>query len=185
MLPEEMSTPTVKMVQDRVGDKKVAPTLEQEAKGKTLDEFIKGQGTPVYHGTNAKFDTFDKSKVNSVESFGDYSGTGFYFTTDKAKAGRYAQQAVKFNGGAENIIESFLEMKNPLIIKTNADAKTLRESFGGDEEYFMMKPQNIQDELIKRGYDSVDDQLYGQKVVFSPEQIKTKSKLESIWEKSN
>lgn len=193
LLPSTKSTPTPTkskgirgMVNpDELVPKKAVSTLEQEAKKyKSAEEFVKAQGAPVYHGTNAKFDTFDKSKVNSVESFGDYSGTGFYFTTDKTKAGRYATQAVKKNGGSENIMETYLTMKNPLVIKSSVDSQALRDSFGGDEAYFTLKPQEIQKELIKRGYDSVDDRLYGQKIVFSPSQIKTKAQIESIWDKS-
>lgn len=156
--------------------------IQEARKYDSADEFVKSQGQPFYHGTNVKFDVFDPQQINTVEDRTDYAGSGFSFTDDTSKAKRYAQQAIKRKGvGEENIIEARLEMKNPLIIKTEADGKKLRESFGGDERYFDIDPDIIRDELIKRGYDSVDDRVYGQKIVFSSDQIKTKSQLTDIW----
>ena len=77
-------------------------------------------------------------------------------------------------GGNENIIEATIDIKNPLIIRNSSDSKALRNSFGGDEKYFDLNPSDIQSELQRRGYDGVIDKLYGQKIVFSPEQIKNK-----------
>ncbi|MDG1997042.1 MAG: hypothetical protein P8J14_11145 [Emcibacteraceae bacterium] len=132
---------------------------------------IKASSKPkevVYHGTNADFEKFSSEFINKNEPKGDYVGEGIFFTTSKETAGKYGK----------NIMKAELSLDNPLIIKTEADARALRDSFGGDVEYFtLMKksPNAIKKELQSRGYDGLVDDLYGQRAVFSESQIKTLS----------
>ena len=95
--------------------------INEAKKYKTADEFVKAQDT-VYHGTNSKFDIFDKAKINSIEDRTDYAGTGFSFTDDMTKAKRYANQ-VKMKGN-ENIIEATIDI-NPLIINSSFKSTNL------------------------------------------------------------
>ena len=44
--------------------------------------------------------------------------------------------------------------------------------FGGDAEYFGLKPIEIRNKLIEMGYDGLIDYIYGQYAVFHQEQIK-------------
>lgn len=135
---------------------------------------IKSAGKPskiVYHGTNADFKKFSSEFINKNEPKGDYIGEGIFFTVDKNTATKYGK----------NVMKAELSLENPVIIKTEADAKALRNSFGGDVEYFtLMKksPRAIKEELQRRGHDGLIDDLYGQRAVFSESQIKTLSDAE-------
>lgn len=129
---------------------------------------IKANAEPketVYHGTNADFKRFSSEFVNKNEPSGDYIGEGIFFHTKKASAGKYGK----------NVVKAELSLKNPLVIDTVADAKALRNSFGGDEKYFDLmdeSPRAVKEELQSRGYDGLVDNLYGQRAVFSESQIK-------------
>ena len=59
--------------------------LLEEAKGKTLDAFM-GKQKALYHGTNAKFDKFDASKVGSNTGELNTIGTFFAETTKDVNA---------------------------------------------------------------------------------------------------
>lgn len=162
--------------------------LIEEAKNyKTADEFIKSQGTPVYHGTNVEFDKFDESKINSIEQSGDYVGEGFYFTKDVNKAKKYAQQTIKKNGGKEVVIEAYLDMQKPFVINNKKDVEKLNTIFGGEEariELSLDNPSEIRKILQNNGYDGLIDNMYGQSAVFDPSQIKTRPQLEAIWKEA-
>lgn len=139
----------------------------------------------VYHGTNDMFNVFDKNMQNKNEPSGDYVGQGFYFANDQRKAKRYGK----------NIVEAYLNLKNPLIINDKSDIDKLYSMFkdmveieedlrdlaateNGIFEYMMLKednPAKIQKELIKRGYDGLIDNLYNQYAAFYPNQIKLTS----------
>ena len=66
-------------------------------------KIVNGDGTPmiVYHGSNADFTVFDKSKIGSGS--GGSFGQGFYFSTDPRLASHYG----------DNVGEYYLNIKNP------------------------------------------------------------------------
>ena len=124
----------------------------------------------VYHGTNTEFNVFDAAKININEPHGDYIVFGFYFNPDKNKATRYIK------GNNKIIMSVYLRIENPLFIYSTKDGVELRNSFGGDEQYFSImddEPEEIKNELIKRGYDGLIDYSYHQYAVFNPNQIKS------------
>jgi hypothetical protein len=145
----------------------------------------------VYHGGNGEYTVFDQKFFNTNEKSGDYVGEGFYFAKNKGTAYKYGT----------NIKEVYLNMTNPLIINTEQDAKTYRESFDGlynptepeeirirDEmrkysktyDYHQLmkeNPKTIREEVQKRGYDGLIDNLYGQYAVFNSNQIKNVDNL--------
>ena len=144
---------------------------------------VNDDGTPriVYHGTDSNFTVFDRNSFNTNEPSGDYVGEGFFFSKSIGTAKKYGS----------NIISAYLNIRNPLVINTNEDAKNFRNTFfnmyqngdqeirdiiGGDYDYFSILEENpsmIRRELEKRGYDGLIDNLYGQYAVFSPNQIKS------------
>ncbi len=71
---------------------------------KVVDE----QGRPlvVYHGTNAKFDTFDKEKIGGAHDQGFY-GRGFYFSRNKGEAGSYGSK----------VMPVYLKINNPFDLE--------------------------------------------------------------------
>ena len=84
-------------------------TAEETAEAQRLvDEkaLAAGYDSPkVYHGTQAKFNVFDESKIGSAN--GRSEGSGFYFTTDKTIAEGYQR-----NGG--NVISAYLKIEKAL-----------------------------------------------------------------------
>lgn len=67
--------------------------LFEEAKNyKSAEEFIKGQGKPVYHGTASKFDAFDPKFLGYATNANSAKGA-FWFTDDPATAKAYAVYA--------------------------------------------------------------------------------------------
>lgn len=62
----------------------------------------------AYHGTNAKFDSFD-SDYRGIASKGDGTDTLWFFAEDKEHAIYWAEQAVANNGGTAYLLEVELE----------------------------------------------------------------------------
>lgn len=159
-----MSTPGIKMMEDRVGTKKkVVSSLEQEAKKyKSAEEFVKAQGTPVYHGSKVSdiiekegFKLLPKEQRNMASAYGD----GIYLTTSKSDA--------KGWGGMVNA-------------RIPPDLKLYKAV---DSDAYKIDTQK----LVKEGYDGVkvDRGNLQHIVIFNPTKIKTKSQLTDIWNKAN
>lgn len=110
---------------------------------KVIDE----QGRPlvVYHGTNAKFDTFD------TKTYGGAFGFGAYFSDSYAASESYG----------ENVFETYLKIENPLIIN-NENIRYADDSYAKSNGYDGI----INDDYIN-GFRAVEY------VVFEPNQIKS------------
>ncbi len=68
---------------------RISTNLVAEAKKyKSAEEFVKAQGTPVYHGTSAKFDEF-RSDLLGVNTNAGSAREGFFFATSKENALHY------------------------------------------------------------------------------------------------
>ncbi len=156
---------------------------------------VNEDGTPkaVYHGTTSNFTTFDTQRFNTRENSGDYVGEGFFFTDKESTAKKYGS----------SIMPVYLNLRNPLIINTENDGKKFRSTFlnmyqkgnkklrdliGGDYDYFSIMKENpsaIRQELQRRGYDGLIDNLYGQYAVFNSEQIKSATDNIGTFDKNN
>lgn len=110
---------------------------------KVVDE--NGEPLVVYHGTNADFDIFDKTKQNK-----GFFGQGFYFSSDNNFSGHYG----------ENILPVYLKMIKPYI---NGNSKDLRSS-----DFLNKLKADGYDGIIKNFSDGTSTY-----VVFNPEQIKS------------
>lgn len=135
---------------------------------KVVDE--KGEPLVVYHGTGESFSNFDESTINKNEKRGDYIGKGFFFHESPESASKYAET---YGKKSPSIIPAFLKLEKPLVIFNNKQAQELRDSFGGDEKYFDLTPEEISKEIKRRGYDGLIDKIYHQYAVISPTQIKS------------
>ncbi len=156
---------------------------------------VNEDGTPkiVYHGTTSNFTTFDTQRFNTRENSGDYVGEGFFFTDKESTAKKYGS----------SVMPVYLNLRNPLIINTENDGKKFRSTFlnmyqkgnkelrdliGGDYDYFSIMKENpsaIRQELQRRGYDGLIDNLYGQYAVFNSEQIKSATDNIGTFDKNN
>lgn len=129
---------------------------------------IDNNGKPliVYHGTNMKFDRFDKNKIGSSTRI---IVNGFFFTDSKKVASKFGTK----------VISVYLSIKNPTVI--DADGRNIRSVIGAYEEGiakdngsdgFIIK--NVIDTLgfvVSIGNYSSESQcnLF---IVFEPDQIK-------------
>lgn len=108
---------------------------------KIVDE--KGRPLVVYHGTNAKFDTF------SIDKIGDYKskvGGGFYFTNDIRNAKSYG-----------NVMSTYLSIKSPLNIYlgSNNISKSIRKSF-----YNLLKEYSWSKNGFRDYSENADDMMF-------------------------
>ena len=80
---------------------------DMETAQRMVDEVAKKAGYTVkaYHGTNADFFTFDKSRVGKGN---DQYGAGFYFATDREAANHYGSR----------VISSALKIEKPFTISS-------------------------------------------------------------------
>lgn len=135
-------------------------TLEEEAtKYNSAEEFVKAQGTPVYHGSDAadiiEKEGFKKMPIKTgVSAFGE----GSYLTTNKANAKGY--------GG---VVSAYLPK----------DIKLKKVS---DSDAYQVDTQK----LIKEGYDGVELATgNGRNItIFDHSKIKTKTQLTDIYNQS-
>ena len=162
---------------------------------KKASKVVNEDGTPkiVYHGTTSNFTTFDTQRFNTRENSGDYVGEGFFFTDKESTAKKYGS----------SVMPVYLNLRNPLIINTENDGKKFRSTFlnmyqkgnkelrdliGGDYDYFSIMKENpsaIRQELQRRGYDGLIDNLYGQYAVFNSKQIKSATDNIGTFDKNN
>lgn len=102
----------------------------------------------VYHGTNAKFDKFDKNFIGRW--------WGFRFTTSKGEAEGYGKNVKEYNLMASNI----MDFDSPEFddLATQIIKQYTREKFG--EEFYISPEAFIQDEWLRNyaqelGYDAL------------------------------
>lgn len=107
---------------------------------------VNADGTPkvMYHGTNAEFTVFDRSKGKKkihLNVFGD----GNYFTASEQGAARYG----------ENVVPAYLNIKNPYVKADgfNTVADQIASEFGIARDSFTGK--DVSSILRQRGYDGV------------------------------
>lgn len=146
-------------------DIKKPTSLLEEAKGKTLEEFMKAQGTPLYHGTKADFTEFRQSTSGEI-------GKGVYFYDSKTKAADYV-------GEGGRVVEAYFDGK----LATMDDFRKTRDRLKDNS----WTNSDTIDELSRRGYVGIirpegNSTVYN---IFDPKNIKTKESLEDIWKKAN
>lgn len=178
--------------------------LYTEARGKSLEEFVKAQGTPVYHGTNKNFEAFDVSKKGSTQGFDE---PGIFFTSDKNVAKTYNADYVpkpKYKLTPEEAVKNDkLQIKEVFVkesdfkdliqqldeayvwgdIKTKPDFDGVRPS-----TFFDMNREAIKELLEARPeIKGLKVTAEGQTVymITDTNLIKTKSQLIDIWKEAN
>jgi hypothetical protein len=137
---------------------------DPENASKVIDE--NGEPLVVYHGTNNKFDSFDTKKIGERTldaSSSKYKEDGFFFTNSMDSADYYS----RIGGLSGNVLSTYLNIKNPLVIDNTGEYS---------DRYF----SNTIDNARNSQYDGVlfknVDELQGvedQYVAFNPSQIKS------------
>lgn len=172
--------PETKTEQDAIQVRE-AELAEEAKKYQSAEEFVKSQGAPVYHGTQGKFEEFDISRAGKATDSGMF-GEGFYFTNNLKEAQTYTR-------GKGEVKQVYLTMKNPYTINKKSDIPkietpdtTIKDLSNAPVNYSRAFTKHLQEQ----GYDGVIDNLsvYKQYVVFDAKNIKTKSQLTEIWNKT-
>lgn len=169
--------------------KDLSTDLVSEAKKyKSAEEFVKAQGTPVYHGTKGSVDI--KNISAQPESRGQYLGNGIYFT-------KYKEGAELYGG---KILDAVVNEKDFLDISKLQGVNRTKEigSFGTYKQYlknnsledtttnfkkWQKNQQEVADKILEMGYKGVTDGQ--QHVIFDKSTLKTKSQLTDIYNKAN
>lgn len=110
-----ISRPAVTEV-GNIQEPQLSNTKKKEAeKYKSAEEFMKWQGTPVFHGTRNVFDKFDDTKLSSNTEWLN-SKWGHFFTEDKSIAERFLNKDFKVINDTRTgrIIEANIDLKKPL-----------------------------------------------------------------------
>lgn len=141
--------------------------------------FLNEDGTPkvFYHGTNADFTVFDRSKRTKKVSL-NVMGDGNYFTTRRQGAERYG----------DNVIEAYLKTQKPYIFRSfeyNTVSMQIEKEFNLEKG---IKGSEVQQVLKEKGYDSVVLLENDKAVVvnvFDSEQIKSATDNIGTFDKEN
>ena len=163
-----------------------APDLTQEArKYKSAEEFVKAQGTPIYHGTNyANARQIQQTGLNPESATSIKGDKKFVFLTgDEQYAKSYATQkggdnsfVLSVKKPADTIIEESTYkkgMKFPDLVSQKAIPPEDIIIKGKDGKWYPIKEFNF--------FTGEADTYIGK----TPVEIKTKSQLEDIWKKAN
>lgn len=138
---------------------------------KVVDE--NGDPLVVYHGTSAEFEAFDNSKTGTHDR--GLWGKGHYFSANVRGPNSYALR----QGEGARLIPAYVSIKNPLILTTGKDLKTLlpdgtnyRELLGPN-----LDGSKIKEIALKGGHDGLiqikPDGGIGDMVAYDAKQIKS------------
>jgi hypothetical protein len=168
----------IKKAQDNVDS-----LIEEARKYKSAEEFVKGQGTPIYHGTNVKNAEMIKNnpRLLSVEEQQQFPTTvvgdtqiGISSSKEKSIAEYFASLQPTNRG---EVVD--------LVLPNNANIYTLPDGVDSIDSLGLKELQRIKN----LGYDAIEDvsNIGGESEirVITPEILKTKSQLTDIWNKAN
>ena len=161
-----------------VAQEDMTPTMKVWSRGsKVVDE--SGSLIPMYHGTDADFDTFRASEGGSY-------GPGIYLATDSGRAGRYAGE-----GFGSKVIPLVANIKNPLVVDAGIGEQYIRKALDvlgkefndfQQDEYGDINPavhQALRDAgfdgvhvKAEDGYDAIGRSRGDFWVAFDPNQVK-------------
>jgi hypothetical protein len=144
--------------------------IKEAKKYKSAEEFVKAQGEPLYHGTNAKFDI-----LSSEFSKNGWLGKGIYLTPEKKIAKKYGK-----------VLDVYMGNLNLYEVKSEDWMSALSELNKVYPEIDVSQHTNVVDVLKKKGFDGIkmkswDDDIGTIVNVFDSNKLKTKSQLEQIW----
>ncbi len=182
--------------------KTIDPLISEASKYKGADEFVKAQGTPVYHGTNVDFDAIDLSKSKRSMFGKSFSVTDNPEVTkyygEKTKDYIIAKDAKIYNSNSSEIKQRDFARANELykekygkdlpISKARSQMNYKKEVspsrvFWTSENPEIVRAKELLGEEIKgKGFDIVKEgDTYA---VLNLDVLKTKSQLTDIWKKA-
>ncbi len=152
--------------------------MEEARKYKTAEEFVKGQGETLYHGSTAQ--NLKELKPGGVKGrMGEDQIPGIHLTKDYDTASYYARKnGIQINSPVETSFNGKV-----LVLDSVADAKQKL----GLPDWSDQSRAEIPELLKKSGYDGIQikgNGEVGEIVVTNPNAVKTKSQLTDIWNKA-
>lgn len=93
--------------------------IQQAKKYKSAEEFIKAQGTPVYHGTNKSFSNFELTEGKRSGFLGSENtvkNQAIFVSDNKSVADFYGKNRAYVQGGQPRLIEAVIPNKNIIDI---------------------------------------------------------------------
>jgi len=159
--------------QSNFGKGKALSAKEAIAKGMTEEQYVKGQGITLYHGTNAKFDKFDISMAGEVQN-ADW-GDGIYFTDNPTHAKSFAKVA-----GGDIVMERFAPN-----VKFADGSKLLKDSKFMDALDDGMGFVTPSEYLKAKGFGGIkynNPQGFTEYVVYDPSKLKPTSQLRAEYQ---
>jgi len=139
------------------------PAKKAVDEGLTVEEFMEGQGTPLYHGGGS-----------DIEIFKDKGRGGVFLTSEKRMAQNHADFA-EYRGGKSIVTEARANPKKVYKIQKGTD------SFSGlDNNRIIEQPEYYPTEIARikaKGFDAIQSSDGKQLFVFDAKNIKTTSQL--------
>jgi hypothetical protein len=122
---------------------------EAKASGMSFDDWVKGQGETLFHGSSEKFDVFDPKKYGTGEG-GDLFGRGAYLTNNKDLGNFYANVVSK-----KSFVEKYVP-GGPLgsdvpVYKANADTLAAKKAVVNEFISDNMKMFDVSKEAVDDG----------------------------------
>jgi hypothetical protein len=179
---------------------KPSPLTAEARKYKSAEEFVKAQGTPVYHGGGKIFETLDEinfdegfymlKKTNAdLEELKNIPKGSYYSASDLAK-----MPAEAFGGKVTDFVVNF---KKPLVY--NAKGKGWAELADGEMSDFTARLvskakrqgndgviiKNIREGFSSKGTLGEEAGLVDDYIALDKNTVKTRSQLTDIWNKAN
>lgn len=106
-----------------IGQDSASQLIQEAKKYKSAEEFIKAQGTPVYHGTAGKFDVFDDKMTGSVT--GAKSAHGATWFTDSPEVAK-AYSIYAAESGLINKLQRQADELDKIARKTGKESDWLK-----------------------------------------------------------
>ena len=141
-------------------------TLINEArKYKSAEEFVKAQGEPVYHGTDAN--------VAGGLRLGK-DGSPIWLSKTESGSERYGKNLIQVNAKNTKLLDetNLAGLKESRRILEESGAKSFKDT-------------KFQNALQKAGYDGIRLGNGNDIAIFNPNSVKTKSQLIDIWNKAH
>jgi hypothetical protein len=174
---------------------------QAKASGMSFDDWVKGQGETLYHGTTAdRALNIEKTGFNPVESM---RGTSMgnvkaksrvtFLSENYSEAKVFGKNRADYFNSSPEILEVYFSPKKTLDL-----SKTMPGFIKNNERFrditprnawFLMDIDDFVDDLIKKGYDSVrlkESALGGGKTslgILDSTKLKTKAQLRAEWDK--
>jgi hypothetical protein len=185
-------------------DKEFRSLAQEVRKYKSAEEFVRGQGEPLLHGTTKEFTEFDLSKAGTRNRADQgFAGKGIYLTNSKEIANTFAsgKDIFKTQGGVGSgrVVETYLDPELR-VLEVN-DFAELADKLGLPKasnrpnnvkltDFISEQSPKIRQKAMSMGYDAIKidgggldkfgTQTY-EMVVFDPKNIKTKSQLTDFY----